>query len=93
MTLPDARRIMASGAESYADEVLAASAISSSADSTLDDLLSCLRRGGLPAELAALELYVRTGRSRVGTGPASLITDVQDWTTYLAGMGLTARSA
>ncbi len=59
--------------------VMAAATLISSRDSAYSDLLQCLRRNGLPAEMAATTLYVRTLRIRrddtciIGAGSGRLV--------------------
>jgi hypothetical protein len=64
--------------------VEAAGVITSSKDSSYDDLLACLRIRGLPSEWAACTLYVRTGRPRKDTRIESVILDHDDWQKYLS---------
>ena len=75
MTLAQARRIFERSDVSFADQVEAASVITSSADASLDDVLKCMEFPGLPAELAAIELHRRTGRPLNGTGPGAFVVE------------------
>jgi len=61
----------------------AAAIITSSSESSYDDLLACLRIRGLPAEFAACVLYVRTQRPKKDDRVESVILDHNDWGQYL----------
>ena len=92
-TPQDARQIIADDAASFQDWCRAALTLIYGKGTTFDDLLCCLRRPGLPAEWAAIELYLRTNRPRVGGGPASVIVDADDWRRWLAEKRLVTSSA
>jgi hypothetical protein len=78
-----AREIIVRQDAAYADVVEAAATLTSSPGASLDDLISCLSRGQLPAELASIALHHRTGRSPRCPGPTGFITDPADWTAYV----------
>jgi hypothetical protein len=83
MTLNDAKHIIRNDSAGFTKWVLAAGVLTSAQESTLDDLLACLKRSGLPAEMAATTLYVRTRRPRQDNTIASIILDYDDWALYL----------
>lgn len=83
MKLKEARQIIDSDIASFSAWVTAAGVITSSEDSTLDDLISCLGRKGLPAEMAAATLYVRTKRPREDDFIESFVVDKENWVQYL----------
>ena len=83
-SLDEARKIIADRDASFVQCFEAAALVSSSRESSLADLLACLRHRGLPAEIAATALYYRTGRPRVPSGLA-FVTDEADWLLYLYG--------
>jgi hypothetical protein len=91
MDLETARKIVISDAASFDDQTEAAALISSSADSSFEDLLTCLRFPGLPAEFAAMVLYRRTKRPR-GAGAMGLVLEADDWRVYLS-KSMLARSS
>lgn len=49
-------------------------------DTSIEDLLECLKHRGLPSEFAAIQLYRRTKRS---PGKSGIVLDRQDWLEYL----------
>jgi len=63
--------------------VEAAGVITSSKESSYEDLLACLRIRGLPSEWGACSLYVRTRRVRQDSSIESIILDHDDWQNYL----------
>lgn len=83
MTKDEAKKCLKDDAATFTKWVMAAGVLTSSADTTLDDLLLCLKRKGLPAEMGATALYSRTRRQRSGSVLESFIVDFDDWTTYL----------
>lgn len=66
----------------------ASGVLSSSRESTFDDLLACLRHRSLPAEMGACALYVRTQRPRHDDTLAPIIMGHGDWAMYLRERGL-----
>ena len=56
MTTEEAKTIIRNDAASFHDWAVAAGTLSESSESSLDDLVACLKRKGLPAELAATAL-------------------------------------
>jgi hypothetical protein len=83
MTLEQARETVRDSQAPFAQQVEAAGAISESPQAELSDLIRCLRLRGLPAEIAALALYQRTGRPRPQR-PSDVVVDATDWSRYLA---------
>jgi hypothetical protein len=83
MRLEEARMSIRDPNVSFTRHCLAAAAITASEEIQFGDLIECLRRTGLPAELAATRLYVLTGRAREDDTPSSLILDPDDWEDYL----------
>jgi hypothetical protein len=79
VTLATAREVLADAAAEYVRLYEAAVAVVGSPDAGYDDLLSCLKRGGIAAEIGAMALYKRTGRI-----PEPFIYDAADWTAYLS---------
>jgi hypothetical protein len=67
----------------WSQHCFAASVITNSTEATYDDLLACLRIRGLPAELAACSLYLRTRRPRKNSSIESFCLDHDDWEKYL----------
>ena len=89
MELEEARTTIANDDASFFDWVEASTAITSSEDSTLTDLVACLKRSGVPADTAATTLYVRTCRAREGDSSLSIVTDHGNWKRYLDENGFT----
>jgi hypothetical protein len=87
MTIKEAKQVIRNDTASFSAWVTAAGVLTSSHESSLDDFLSCLKRKGLPAEMAATALYVRTGRPRSGDSIESLVVDHADWSDYLRKVG------
>jgi len=83
MTTEEARETIRDDAASFSAWVTAAGVLTSTEESTLEDLLLCLDRKGLPAEMAATTLYVRTKRPLKDNSPLSLVVDSQNWQEYL----------
>jgi len=83
MTLEQAKQTIRNDSSAFSEWVFAAGLLTSSQESSLDDLLACLRRRGLPSEMAATTLYVRTKRPRSDDTIASIVLDYDDWATYL----------
>jgi hypothetical protein len=84
MNVETAQRTVRQENASFADYVTAAAVLCSSEDASYDDLLFCLTRRGIPAEMAAIALYRRTKRKRSSDDPSSIITDRDDWADYLS---------
>jgi hypothetical protein len=82
-SLEEARRIIRDSSLAWEQHVEAAGVITSSKESSYDDLLACLRIRGLPSEYAACALYVRTRRPRKDDTIHSTILDHNDWQRYL----------
>ncbi len=83
MTLTEAKEIIRNDLSTFSAWVHAAGVLTSSQEATLDDLLACLKRRGLPAEMAATTLYVRTKRLRKDESIQSIVLDYDDWVAYL----------
>ena len=64
MTLEEAKQAIRDDTASFKAWVTAAGVLTASDEANLADLLACLRRRGLPAEMAATTLYVQTARPR-----------------------------
>jgi hypothetical protein len=88
MTLKEAQHVIRDGGAGLVNWSLAAGEIISSHESSFDDLLVCLRRGGPPASVAATALYVRTKRPRENDSLESFSMDYHDWLGYLQRNGL-----
>lgn len=83
MNLDEAKKIIRDDSKQFSDWVLAAAVLTSSTQSSLDDLVACLKRTGLPCEMAATTLYVRTKRPRQDETIASIILDHDNWAAYI----------
>ncbi len=81
--LAKASAVILDAAAGFKSWVEASGILTSSNEVPLERLLLCLKRRGLPAEFAAMKLYVRTGRPRTDTSPLSFIMDYADWQDYL----------
>jgi len=81
MDIHEAQKVIRDDNASFIDHVLAAGILSTTKETPLDDLLVCLKRGGLMAEMAACTLYNRTKRERAKGEP--FVMDLDDWTRYL----------
>jgi len=84
MTLQEAKQTIRNDAGGFSEWVYAAGVLTSSQESSLNDLLACLKRRGLPSEMAATTLYVRTKRPRQDDSISSIILDHDDWSKWLA---------
>jgi hypothetical protein len=85
MTLEEAKSVIENDSATFKDWVHATGVLAASQDSTLDDLIACLKRRGLPAEMAATSLYARTKRPR-SDSIESVVLDAADWTAYVKQM-------
>ncbi|MDB6032620.1 MAG: hypothetical protein JWM16_2958 [Verrucomicrobiales bacterium] len=83
-SIDEAKRMIRDSSLAWERHVEAAGIITSSKESSYDDLLACLRIRGLPAEYAACALYVRTQRPRMDDTIRSIILDHDDWQRYLS---------
>ena len=83
MTLQEAKQAIRNDAGGFSEWVYAAGVITSSPESSFDDLLACLKRRGLPSEMAATTLYVRTKRPRQDDSIHSIVLDHDDWAEWL----------
>ena len=82
-SVEEARRTIRDPSLTWKQHVEAAGVITSSKESTYNDLLACLRVRGLPSEWAACSLYVRTGRPKKDNSIESIVLDHDDWQKYL----------
>jgi hypothetical protein len=62
--------------------VKAAGVLADSPTTPIRMLVECLKRRGLPAEIAAMKLYVRTNRPKPKS-PSEFIANYEDWLNYL----------
>jgi hypothetical protein len=83
MTFQEARQTIRNDSCSFSEWVYAAGVLTSSQESSLDDLLACLKRRGLPSEMAATALYVRTKRPRQNDSVHSIVLEHDDWHEWL----------
>jgi hypothetical protein len=83
MTLSEAKQVIRNDSSEFSEWVFAAGVLTSSQESSLDDLLACLKRRGLPSEMAATALYVRTKRPRRDDSISSIVLDHDDWAEYI----------
>ncbi len=88
MTLEEARTLLKTDDTPFNKWCEAAVILCNLPNSTFEDCLLCLTRRGLPAELAACKLYVRTKRPRQDDTIESFIVDANDWRDYLKKEGL-----
>ena len=86
MTPLEAKRIITDNSATFSNWVHATGVLTSSSESTLEDLILCLKRRGLPAEMAATALYVRTKRPQATNSIESLVVDFDDWAKYVKQM-------
>jgi hypothetical protein len=84
MTITGARTIITDNTSSVQERVHATAVLISSQESTLQDLIACLRCGRLPAEIAATALHLRTKRPVREDAIERVITDPDDWAKYIA---------
>jgi hypothetical protein len=84
MTLKEAMTTVRNGDPNWSRLVEAAGIICDAPDTSIEDLLECLKHRGLPSEFAAIQLYRRTKRS---PGKLGLVVDRQDWSEYLRQHG------
>ena len=82
MDLSNARTIIENSTSDFDRQIEAVAVIAASPITSLHELAACLCIDGLPAELAALELYRRTGRPRDKVA-RSVTVDFENWRDYL----------
>jgi len=87
MTFEQAKQVIRNEKSSFMDCAIAGAIISDEKNSTYEDLLQCLRRGGQAASAAACALYVRSKRP-TPKSPLEFILDADNWTNYLKQAGL-----
>lgn len=85
MTLQEAKHIILDDSSTFKDWVCATGVISSCTESTLEDLIACLKRRGLPAEMAATALYSRTKRPQADS-IENISVNSADWINYVSEM-------
>ncbi len=85
MDLLEAQKVIRNDKQTFSEHYLAATTIIGSEDSTLEDLMECLKRGGICAEIGAMRLHTRTGRARRLEKP-NLYMEPEDWTEFLRDM-------
>ena len=84
MTIDEARRIVRDEGQRLSRQVKAATVLCGSPESSLEDLLACLRhRDRMVFRPAAAELHRRTGRPEKDDSVEFLVVDYQDWCDYL----------
>jgi hypothetical protein len=83
MKIDDARTCLRDDGAKFARWCEATGVVCKSKDATFDDLLLCLTRHGLPAEMAACALYTKTKRFRKDDTICSFVLDAEDWRQYL----------
>lgn len=88
MTLAQAKHLIADDEAKFQDWVHATAVITSSPESSFEDIIECLKRRGLPAEMAATALYSRTKRERAAGSIEAFIVDADDWKDYIKQSGL-----
>jgi hypothetical protein len=87
MNLDEAKLVIRSTNAEWVRLVEAAGIITDSRKSSFEDLLECVKRKGLCAELAVCALYVRTARPRRDDSVQSVVLDANDWEHYLKQAG------
>lgn len=80
MNIDQARRTIRDDDEPFVGYCEAAGVLTDGPDSRIEDLIACLARKGLPAEMAATRLHSLTGR----TSENGVILDADNWGAYLA---------
>jgi len=83
MTAKEARATLRDVGADLASVVEAAATIARDTNTSVEDLLKCLDRGGLAAETAAIELYRRTKRA-VPASLRRLALGRREWEGFLA---------
>ena len=81
MNLKKAQSVVRDETASFTEHVEAAGTLVASSESSLEDLIECLRIGGLPCEIASTALYLRTKREHQPGTP--FISDPVDWSAYI----------
>ena len=84
MTIEEARRIIRDETQRLSRQVRAATVLCGSPESSLEDLLACLRHPDrMVYRPAAAELHRRTGRPEKDDSVEFLVIDYRDWCDYL----------
>lgn len=87
MTYEQAKNVIRDEKSSFMDCAIAGAIISGEKNSSYEDLLQCLRRGGQAASAAVCALYVRSKRPAPRV-PSDFILDDENWSNYLKEAGL-----
>ena len=88
MSIETAITVLRDANANWTKKVEAAGELTSSGETPLEYLVDCLKIRGLPAEMAATKLYVRTKRPREDNSITSVVLDFDDWSDYLKRTGL-----
>ena len=83
MSIDEAIQVIRNPESAFNDCVEAAGLLADTPETPLMYLVECLKRGGLPAELAAMKLYLRTGRPRWDASVEGVILNHDDWLNYI----------
>jgi hypothetical protein len=81
MTATQAKFILRNEKASYPSIVEAAAWLCDQPEPRREDLMLCLKFGGLPAEFAGMKLHQQTGRARPRDG-RSIYSTHEDWESY-----------
>ena len=85
MTIEEARRAIQDNTQRLSRQVMAATVLCESPESSLEDLLACLKHPDkMVFRPAAAELHRRTGRPEKDDQTEFLVIDYQNWRNYLA---------
>lgn len=82
MTTDEAISVIRDAKSTFEKCVEAAGVLTQSESTPLNYLVECLKRRGLPAEIAAMRLYKITNRPGPKT-PYEFIADHDDWAAYV----------
>jgi hypothetical protein len=82
MTMKQARATLGNTQAELPRIIKAAAKVAQDAGTNIKDLLKCLDHGGLAAEMAAMELYRRTGRT-LPASPKSVVLSRVNWERFL----------
>jgi len=83
MSIEEAIETIRNPNSTFVEQVNAADTLAQSPDTPLEYLLECLRRKGLPAETAAMRLYIKTKRPQIPPDITGFVSDYDDWRSYL----------
>jgi hypothetical protein len=87
MRLEEARAVIADQASSWVQCFEATQSITRSREATWEDLIACLRLGGVCASCSAIRLHQLTNREQ-REGPIAVYLDPEEWIHYLVNRGL-----